>query len=83
MLDLRSTFGWHKHRSVFFPHWWDVPKAATCHATGRARLSISGAAIAGGLASTLEDPHVHNSLESSAELGVGVVAYRPCQSINF
>ena len=36
MLD-RSTFGRHKYRSVFFPHWWDVPKAATCYAAGRAR----------------------------------------------
>ena len=38
----------HKYGSVFSPHWWDVQKQATCHASGRARLSISGAAIAAG-----------------------------------
>ena len=83
MLDLRSTSGRHKHGSVFFPHWWEVPRGATCHAADRARLSISGAVIAGGRVSTWEDQHLGESLESSGELGVGVVAYRPCQSINF
>ena len=63
---------------VYFPRIGGTcQKQATCHASGRARLSISGAAIAGGLASTWEDPHVHDSLEGSAELSVGVVAYRP------
>ena len=78
-LDIWTTQIW----ECIFPALVGRAKASHVPRLGPSQVEHFWRRYRRGPASTWEDPHVHDSLESSAELGVGVVAYRPCQSINF